>query len=365
MTRILVVEDEAPILENILEALELEGYEVRGAANGRLGLELVRSMQPELIICDITMPVMNGYEMLLHVRSDSETASIPFIFLTANVDRASMRLGMESGADDYITKPFRIDELLTAIESRLERQKLIVDEYEDQLAQLRGTIIHALPHELRTPLTSILGYSELIMLDAEMLDKDQIVEMVTTINQNGQRLYHLTENFLVYTQTEVIRQDAERLHSLRSQRMSHPRDLIMGLALAQAERSNRSADLRLDVADVPALQIVEENLRKIVEELVSNAFKFSKPGNAVSISGGPQGDQYRLVITDHGLGMSAKEIARIEAYVQFERRLYEQQGAGLGLVISRRLAELHGGALTITSTPKEGTTIEVSLPIHA
>ena len=203
------------------------------------------------------------------------------------------------------------------------------------------------------------------MLDADMLDKDQIVEMVTTINQNGQRLYHLTENFLVYTQTEVIRQDAERLHSLRSQRMSHPRDLIMGLALAQAERSNRSADLRLDVADVPALQIVEENLHKIVEELVSNAFKFSKPGNAVSVSGGPQGDQYRLVIVDHGLGMSAKEIAQIEAYVQFERRLYEQQGAGLGLVISRRLAELHGGALTITSAPKEGTTIEVSLPIHA
>ena len=364
MTRILVVEDEAPILENIIEALDLEGFEVRGAANGQLGLEIAAGMQPDLIICDITMPVMNGYEMLVRVRSDPQTASVPFIFLTANVDRASMRLGMESGADDYITKPFRIDELLTAIESRLERQKLIVTEYEDQLAQLRGSIIHALPHELRTPLTSILGYSELIMLDAEVLDKDQIVEMIATINQNGQRLYHLTENFLVYAQTEVMRHDPERLRSLRSHQTCCPRDLILSVALAQAERAERSEDLVLEIEDVPAVQVVEENLTKIVEELTNNAFKFSKPGNPVTVQAGPQGNHYRLVITDRGLGMTPKEIAQIDAYVQFERRLYEQQGAGLGLSISRRLAELHGGSLTLTSTPQEQTTVEVRLPLH-
>jgi len=364
MTRILVVEDEAPILENIIEALELEGYDAQGAANGQLGLELATQFLPDLIICDIAMPVMNGYEMLLRVRGNPQTASIPFIFLTANVDRASMRLGMESGADDYITKPFRIDELLTAIESRLERQKLIVNEYEDQLAQLRGSIIHVLPHELRTPLTSILGYSELIMLDANTLDKPQIVEMVATINQNSQRLYHLTENFLVYAQTEVIRNDPERLRSLHGHNLCCPRDLIVSQAQAQAERVGRTADLELSVEDVPTIQVVEDNLRKIVEELTSNAFKFSKPGSPVSVSGGPQDDQYRLTIVDHGQGMTPKEIAHIDAYVQFERRLYEQQGAGLGLTISRRLAELHGGSLTITSTPQKQTTVEVRLPLY-
>lgn len=364
MTRILVVEDEVPILENILEALELEGFEVRGETNGRLGLQGAREMQPDLIICDITMPVMNGYEMLLGVRSDPQIASIPFIFLTANVDRASMRLGMESGADDYITKPFRIDELLTAIESRLERQKIIVTDYEDQMEQLRGSIIHALPHELRTPLTSILGYSELIVLDAEVLDKAQIVEMVTTINQNGQRLYRLTENFLVYAQTEVMRHDPERLRSLRTHQVSSPRSLIRSLAETEASRAGRPNDLRLDVEDVPSVQILEDNLRKIVEELINNAFKFSKPGSQVMVSARPQGAMYCLTITDHGLGMTPKEIARVDAYVQFERRLYEQQGAGLGLSIARRLAELHGGTLTITSTPKEQTTVEVCLPLR-
>ncbi|MBN1965567.1 MAG: response regulator, partial [Anaerolineae bacterium] len=106
MTRVLVIEDEEPIRENIIEILEMEEFEAVGAANGLLGVEAAQENPPDLIICDITMPGLDGYEVLLQLRQDTATASIPFVFLTARADRSFMRHGMELGADDYLTKPF-------------------------------------------------------------------------------------------------------------------------------------------------------------------------------------------------------------------------------------------------------------------
>src|SRR6266704_2749448 len=106
MTTILVIEDEPPILENILETLEIQDYQAIGAANGLIGLELARQHIPDLIISDIMMPDVDGYDVLLELRADQATSSIPFIFLSARSDRPSTRRGMELGADDYLTKPF-------------------------------------------------------------------------------------------------------------------------------------------------------------------------------------------------------------------------------------------------------------------
>ncbi|MBZ0299547.1 MAG: response regulator, partial [Anaerolineae bacterium] len=106
MTKILVVEDEAPLRESIVDTLSFEGYEVVQAEDGRKGLTCAQVEQPDLVVCDIAMPELNGYELLLKLREDPETATLPFIFLTARADRPFMRHGMELGADDYLTKPF-------------------------------------------------------------------------------------------------------------------------------------------------------------------------------------------------------------------------------------------------------------------
>ena len=122
MAKILVIEDEFPIRANILEILEAEGFNAAGAEDGRIGARLARELAPDLIICDIMMPEMDGYGVLAEVRHDRATATVPFIFLTAKGERADMRHGMNLGADDYITKPFTRDELLRAIAARLEKQ---------------------------------------------------------------------------------------------------------------------------------------------------------------------------------------------------------------------------------------------------
>ncbi len=130
MKTILLIEDNAPIRENTAEILELAGYRVLTAENGKLGVELALIDRPDLIICDIMMPVLDGYGVLHIVNKNPELAGIPFIFLTAKSERTDLRRGMELGADDYLTKPFDDTELLSAVESRLNRfGKLRADTY--------------------------------------------------------------------------------------------------------------------------------------------------------------------------------------------------------------------------------------------
>jgi DNA-binding response OmpR family regulator len=122
VTVILVIEDQAKIRDNILETLEMEGYRIHGARNGMTGVQLARAHHPDLIICDIMMPGMDGYTVLMELQNDPATTTIPFIFLTARADRESQRQGMELGADDYLTKPFTRAELLAAVTTRLQKQ---------------------------------------------------------------------------------------------------------------------------------------------------------------------------------------------------------------------------------------------------
>lgn len=366
MARIAVIEDEGPILADVLATLALEGYEVQGATNGRAGVDLVRQFRPDLVLCDIMMPGLDGYSVLMEVRSDPATTTTPFIFLTARTDRASMRQGMVLGADDYIPKPFSATELLDAVRARLERQAALAREFDQKVNTLRNNVIlMMLPHELRTPLVSILGYSELLIADGEQLPGERVVEMAQCINRAGQRLHRLVENLLIYAQIEVLRADPKRVDALRRFQFPRPKAFLRLVAEGKAQQAGRAADLTLHLDDVETVQVVEDNLRKLAEELIDNAFKFSQPGTPVHVSTSAENGCYVLQISDQGRGMTAEQIASIGAYTQFDRKFYEQQGAGLGLVIARGLAELHGGWLDIESRPGLGTTVRVALPVVA
>jgi two-component system, sensor histidine kinase and response regulator len=360
MTKILVIEDEPTILENIIEILELGNYEGVAAQNGRIGVQLALEHRPDLIICDVMMPELDGYGVLMHLRSEPSMVTTPFIFLTAKSDKEAVRKGMEFGADDYLTKPFTPQELLRSIEIRLARQESITREHSRQLEDLRGNIVHMLPHELRTPLSAIMGYSEFLLEEPDVLAHEDVAAMIGRINVASRRLFHLIENFLVYAQIEILKPKGERILTSMTQ---SPHQIIAEQAQALALEAQRGADLRLDIAEIPSVQVSLDSLRKICSELIQNAFKFSKPGTPVEVCTIAGNGVYTLLIRDEGRGMTAQQIAEIGAYMQFERKIFEQQGAGLGLSIARGLAELHNGALKIESVPSEYTTVSVSLPV--
>ena len=129
--RVLVIEDEAPILERMVKMLSFEGYDARGVPNGLAGVSLAHDFHPDVILCDVTMPDMDGFEALTVLRQHLDTETIPIIFVTAATDRSSMRFAMEHGADDYITKPFTPQELVNAIEAQLQKRSVILRPLED------------------------------------------------------------------------------------------------------------------------------------------------------------------------------------------------------------------------------------------
>ena len=164
---------------------------------------------------------------------------------------------------------------------------------------------------------------------------------------------------MIFAQIELLQ--AEPFHALPEGQTRDARKPIERIAQFRAERADRAADLVLDLRDVP-LAISEDYFAKIVDELLDNAFKFSSPGSPVEVRATTRGSHFFLRITDHGRGMKVEHIAGVGAYMQFERKVYEQQGSGLGLTIAKRLTELHQGELNIQSEIDLGTTVEVKLP---
>ncbi len=363
LKRILVIDDEPVMRQLVGESLRDRGYEVIEAGSGDLGIELARELLPELILCDVRMKGMSGFEVLAALRADPLTATIPFILMTGQDDPAGsgMRQGMELGADDYLRKPFTLDSLHATLEARLKKAQMIRADTERKLAALRDNISLMLPHELRTPLNGILAYGELLRTDSESLPPEEVAEMGGDIVESGQRLERLIENFLIYTQTELIGSDPQRIAALRGKPSSHAALIVEAHARKQAERCNRAGDLDLELHDVP-VAMSEEYLGKVVEELVQNAFKFSVRETPVSVSLFGEDGRVHLNVSDMGRGMTASEVSQIGAFMQFGRRSHEQQGLGLGLTIARRLVGLYGGDVLVRSQQGEGTRVCAVLP---
>ena len=361
MNTILVIDDDAATQALTVKALEARGFSTLKANDGLQGLESAKQHLPDLIICDVQMPRLNGYETLAALRQDPITATIPFIFLTGLTDRKELRQGMGLGADDYLTKPFSANELMQAVRTRLEKQAAMARRSEKKLDDLRGNIDMALPHELLTPLNGILGLASILMENDAILEQRDVQDFARKIHVSAQRLHHLIENFIIYSQAVLVSSDARKTAELRSAERIPVCDLIDKIAREKAEAVGRQDDLAVDLQEA-SVTILPVYLRKAVEEIIDNALKFSNTGSPVRLTAATEGGNFVLTTLDHGRGMTLEQIADIGAHMQFERRLYEQQGIGLGLIIAKRIAELYGGELAIQSTPGEGTVVRLVLP---
>lgn len=364
MFKILVIEDDIDILNNIIDTLKIEGYQARGAEDGKPGLDIARSWLPDLIVCDIMMPTMNGYDVLMALRNESETSKIPFIFLTAKTEWSDMRKGMLLGADDYLTKPFIPEELIDAIKIRLKKHDELTNSFQNRIESLRQNIARALPHELRTPLTGVIGYSELLLMDIDTLetDRERTKDMLETIYSSGLRLHRITENCLMYAQLEITALDNERLSDLRQARCDDAERVISVVTKAKSEQYKRSDDVKLNIRGA-SIRISDSDFKKIIEEVVDNAFKFSEDQSSVFIETQITENSYIFKVTDFGRGIHPENLKEVGAYMQFERALYEQQGLGLGLVIVKRLVELYGGQFFIQSEFGQDTEVAIALPL--
>jgi signal transduction histidine kinase len=304
---------------------------------------------------------MDGYQTLNALQHDPVTCTIPFIFLTALRDQQHIRYGLGLGADDYLTKPFTVNELINVVNIRLAKKEAIQRASDRKLTELRDSIGMALPHELLTPLNGILGLATVLLDEHAPPGPMEAREFARSIQLSALRLHRLIFNFIIYSELELIVSDPKRIAELRKGPTTPVREIVEQAARERAEASARADDLILDLEEGTAV-IAADRFRKAIEEVVDNAFKFSRLGTPVWIQSRTTERHCLIQVSDRGRGMTAEQIASIGAHMQFERRFYEQQGAGLGLIIARRLAELHGGDLTIDSVPGEQTMVQLALP---
>jgi two-component system sensor histidine kinase/response regulator len=357
--KVLVIDDTEEIRIIISESLNLFGFSSLSAEDGSTGVEMARKHNPDLIICDINMPNMDGYATLTALREEESTATIPFIFLSGASDKINMRRGMELGADDYLTKPFTHKELMAAVSARLEKQADLQRQSEKKLDELRGNITMALPHELRTPLNGILGLASIMIDDYANMPPSEVLESAKYIHESALRLHRLIENFLLHSQVELMASEKKKIETTSNSTPIAVEQLIPELARKVAARFKRDNDLVLEITP-GVLLIPDDHFKKIVEELIDNAFKFSDKGKQVRVSNSMADNNFLLSIADQGRGMTNEQISTIGPHMQFERKTFEQQGSGLGLIIAKRLTELLGGQFAIDSNSGTGTTVRVS-----
>ena len=362
MKTILVVEDEKDLRLNLQEMLEREGFSILTAANGVEALELTASIEPDLILSDIKMPDMDGFEFLKVLQQKTETANIPFIFLTAKIEMQDLREGMVLGADDYITKPFKIDELITAINTRLKKKEnhlKTINEFKKMLSQ-------KIPHELFTPLVGILGFSEIIESDVHSLSEDEIKGMAEKIRFSGHRLQRRIEKFTVYMDLNNILSAGTGKDSVNSNPhfLCEIDPLYVSLKLKTiAAYFDRSDSLFVSL-DKSYLCISDEYFERLMKELIENAAKFSEKDTPIEIFGREEIDYYKIEVIDYGIGMKEINFNHTDLFNQNGREFEASEGLGIGLVIVKQILEYFGGSIKIESKLDEFTKVNIRIPLN-
>ncbi len=364
MKKILVIDDAEFILESTSTLLKFEGYDVFTAADGMEGINIALQNKPDLILCDISMPNLDGYGVLERLRGEIETSTTPFIFLTAFTEKANMRLGMEKGADDFLVKPYTRDELIKAIDAQWTKHKNIEKQLQDKVQEVGRSVSYALPHEFRTVLNQVVGSAKYLFNHSEKVPAEEIRELSNDIINSSQRLIRITENFLIYIRIDSFIANPEKRRQLRNSKTDEPGAMIYDMAANFAQKQERLDDVEVNgIVEHLAVEISTESFYKIFDELLDNALKFSDKGTKINIDLSMEGDMFQIKIRDRGRGMSQEQIRNVGAYIQFERTIYEQQGVGLGLIIAKKLVEIHDGLFNIQSVEGEGTIITYQLHV--
>lgn len=356
MKTILVVEDENDLRMNLQEILEREGFNILSANNGIEALELTGSIEPDLILSDIRMPHMDGFEFLRTLQKEPDTANIPFIFLTAKVEMQDLRDGMILGADDYLMKPFKIDDVLKAVNSRLRKR----DNHLRVVNDFKKMLSRKIPHELLTPLVGILGFSDLIKNDVELLTSDEIKSMADKIKISGQRLHRRIQKFVTYMDIMSL---VENKPKDKNQQSGYEigTDYVSFKLSNIVTSFNRCDDLIIS-CEVGTLNISEQHFEILFNELIENADKFSESGTPIKISGKSEKDFYKIEIIDYGQGMKNNDITQIDLFNQNGIECEISEGLGIGLAIVQKIVELYNGAIKISSAPVIQTQVEIFLP---
>ncbi|MEB3178469.1 MAG: response regulator [Nostocaceae cyanobacterium] len=378
LQNILIIDDTPEDIQILSLTLSEQGYTVRGAIKGAMGIKAAQWAAPDLILLDIKMPVMDGYEVCQILKSHPKTQDIPIIFLSGLDEVAEKIKALQIGGVDYITKPFQLEEVLARVKNqllisqlskRLQAQNQLLQEEiiersqaEAEAAaasQAKSEFVANMSHELRTPLNAILGFTQILRRD-EFLNKDQR-EYIEIIYNSGEHLLGLINDVLELSKIEA------GVLSLNETIFDCYRffDSLEEMFFLKAEQKGIYLNFQI-ASEVPQyIQADEQKLRGCLINLIGNAIKFTTTGGVtvgVSIISARQ--LIYFAVEDTGPGISPEELDKLFlAFSQTETGRNLAVGTGLGLAITQKFVKLMGGEITVNSNLGSGTTFELKIPL--
>lgn len=369
---LLIVDDTPANLQVLAAMLKGQGFTVRPVPSGELALRAAESEPPDLILLDIMMPEMNGYEVCERLKDNDDLRDIPVIFISALSDTSDKVKAFEVGGLDYVTKPFQFEEVRARVGAHLKLRRLQVEaaEHHRQLEQsyeqlreledLRDSLMHMIVHDLRTPLTSIITGLETMETLGDLDDLQQ--ELLTVSIEGGHTLLGMINDLL-------------DINKMESGQMELERSEVNAAALAQrcvnqVATLAREKELELGVEipqSVPVLQADEEKLRRTLVNLLGNAIKFTPQGSVtLAVRHNPEDNTLCFSVRDTGEGIPEEAFGRIfEKFGQVEtRKAGRKMSTGLGLTFCKMVAEAHGGRIWVESELGVGSVFSLALPLE-
>ncbi len=366
---ILIVDDTPINLRVLAKILSDRGYKVRKALNGQIALTACQTLLPDVILLDIMMPDMDGYEVCQRLKSDPKTQDIPVIFISALEDEWDKVKAFKSGGSDYITKPFQIEEVLARVKHHLTIQKLQyqlkiqnaeLQSLNDQLVRSNLELeqfAHVASQDLQSPLQVIIGNADLLTWKYEQQLGPDGDRYLTNIIEASGRMTQLIQDLLTYSKVGIP-PHPQSFESIDS-------NFVLEEALANLSGEISKSEATITHSHLPTVSGNESQLMQLFQNMMANAIKFRLPNISPQIEvccnlNNPE--EWQFEIRDNGIGIDPDEGDRIfEAFYRLHS-YDEYPGTGIGLTLCKKIVERHGGRLWFDSIKGEGTSFYFTLP---
>jgi two-component system sensor histidine kinase/response regulator len=362
--KILVVDD---VLSNVLllkVLLTNEKYNVVTAMNGTQALKMVESELPDLILLDVMMPDISGFEVAKQLKGKPAFAQIPIIFLTALNSTADIVKGFQMGANDFISKPFNKEELIIRVKhqiSLIAAKRIIFNQNEELKRTIKGRdkLYSVIAHDLRSPMASIKMVLNMLMINLpDEKIGEEMHELLNMANQTTEELFSLLDNLLKWTKSQIGRLNVV------------PQDIdIVGVSAGVIEIFSMVAELKQIKINMQAPDQLEvradiDMVKTVIRNLISNALKFSNPGSEVQVVIEEKEEQVIVSVADHGRGIKKEDQSKLlnvdTHYSTFGTK--NEEGSGLGLLLCQDFVRKNGGELWFSSEEGEGSVFSFYLP---
>lgn len=359
---VLVVDDNPLILNVIDGLLKAENYRVFCSNNGKEAIAVLEREPVDVIICDVMMPEMDGYELHSFVREKRNLSHVSFVFLTALADGENVARGTELGADDYLIKPFDPRLLLALVRGKVKRAHGINHASNEQYDEYRRRVIHKLSHEFRTPLVSINTGTELLLDESIKLEDDNAKSLLRSVQRGGKRLERLVGDFILMQQLDAG--VATKLFETQAKKKK-VRDLFdVYIKTRAAEATVEGFEIVVsDETDGAEIVVYEAHLLDVLQRLVANSMKFKGTYLKIEIVALWRGEEVVIEVRDRGIGFDTKKAEEaIALFGQINRERLEQQGGGFGLAITNEFVKVNRGKLSLESRENGGSIIRLTFP---